>query len=119
MIPRAARRSTWRLGVVLSIAPADMLGAHGCEVIVFPAAREHWTRGSRFIHQQVVQGAENTFTVGGVVPGVEYLVAVQPVGALRPIQLSGWLEELSRSAVKVSAPKAGNYRADIHLEKLR
>jgi hypothetical protein len=102
------------------VFPSDMMGVHGYEVIAFPAARELWRGSDRFYKEAWTNERDNTFTIEGLAPGIDYLVAVHPWGAMRPaIAMEKWLEELSRNAVRVSAPKAGTYRADIDLEKHR
>jgi hypothetical protein len=95
------------------ISPADMMGLRGYEVTVFPAAREFW-RSGRFVRDAWTDENDNTFTIEGLAPGMDYLVAVHPWGALGS---PDWLARLSKNAIRVSAPKAGTYRVDIDLEK--
>ena len=96
------------------VLPSDMMGLRGYEVIAFPAARELWRSGERFFGEASTDEQDNSFAIEGLAPGMDYLVAVHPWGALRS---PGFFERLSKSAVRVPAPKAGTYRADLDLEK--
>jgi hypothetical protein len=102
------------------VSPSDMMGVRGYEVFAFPAARELWRGNERFFGEASTDERDNSFTIDGLPPGVDYLVAVYPWGAMRGHgNFEQWLDELSRNAVRVSAPKPGVYRADIDLEKRR